>query len=236
MILPPKKTENITSNPAQDIEPMWAGDKIYFLSDRDRIMNLFCYDLNAKQVRKITSFTDYDVKFASLGNNAIVFEQAGYLNIMDLATEKVSRIDIRIRSDEQYSRTTLVDASKFIENASIAPDGKRVVFVARGDVFSVPAQKGITRDISRTSGIHERNAVWSPNGKYVAFESDSTGEDELYLQVPDGQSPPIRLTSHGDVYKYELAWSPDSKKLVWGDKKNAAPVGRCGYAKSNGLR
>ena len=94
-----------------------------------------------------------------------------------------------------------------------------MVFVARGDVFTVPADKGITRDISRTSGVHERNAVWSPDGKYVAFISDTSGEDEIYIQVPDGQSNPVRITTNGDVYKYELAWSPDSKKIVWGDKK-----------------
>ena len=214
-----KKVEDITNNPAQDIEPMWAGDKIYFLSDRDRTMNLFCYDLATKQVRKITNYKDYDIKFPSLGNNAIVFEQAGYLNVMDLATEKVSRIEVQIHSDELYSRTELVDASHFIQNAALGPDGNRVVLIARGDVFTVPAEKGITRDISRTSGVHERNAVWSPDGKHVAFISDSTGEDEIYLQVPDGQHPPVRVTSGGDVYKYELAWSPDSKKIVWGDKK-----------------
>ena len=114
-----KKIENITNNPAQDIEPMWAGDKIYFLSDRDRTMNLFCYDLPTKQVRKVTNYTDYDIKFPSLGNNAIVFERGGYLYIMDLATENITQIHVQINSDDLYSRTDLIDASKFIESSGL---------------------------------------------------------------------------------------------------------------------
>ena len=209
-----KKIEDVTNNPAQDIEPMWIGDKIYFLSDRDRTMNLFCYDLTTRQTRKVTNYTDYDIKFPSLGNNAIVFEHAGYLYVMDIATEKVTQINITIHTDNPYSRTAMVDASKFMEGNSIGADGNRLVVVARGDVFTVPADKGITRDITNTSGVHERNAVWSPDGKYVAYESDSTGEDEIYIQVPDGYSKPVRITFNGDVYKYEMQWSPDSKKIA----------------------
>ncbi|MBL0308740.1 MAG: PDZ domain-containing protein [Bacteroidetes bacterium] len=214
-----KKVENITNNPAQDIQPMWFEGKIYFLSDRDRTMNLFCYDLASKQVKKVTNYTDFDIKFPSLGNQAIVFEKGGQLFVMDLPSEKVSPIPVQIKSDEIYSRSELVDASKNIESASLGSDGNRMVFVARGEVFTVPAEKGLTRNLSRSSGSHERNAIWSPNGKHVAYISDQSGEDEIYIQVPDGQSQPVRLTNNGDVYKYAISWSPDSKKIMWADKK-----------------
>lgn len=214
-----KKTENVTNNDAQDIEPMWWGDKIYFLSDRDRTMNLFCYNTTTKEIKKITNYTDFDIKFPSLGNNALVFEKGGYLYSMDLPSEEVKQIKITINSDNIYGRTEWTDASKNMETTSISPDGKRMVTVGRGDVFTVPAETGITRNISQTNNVHERNAVWSPDGRVVAFVSDASGEDEIYTQVPDGFSESIQITSGGDVYKYELAWSPDSKKIVWGDKK-----------------
>lgn len=214
-----KKIENITSNKAQDIQPMWFGDRIYFLSDRDRTMNLFCYDVNTKQTRKVTDYKDYDIKFPSLGNNALIFEKGGLLYVMDLPSEKITQIPVQIKSDELYSRTELVDASKNMESSALGSDGNRMVFVARGEVFTVPAEKGITRNLSRSNGSHERNAIWSPNGKYVAFISDRSGEDEIYIQIPDGQSEPVRVTSNGDVYKYSLVWSPDSKKILWSDKK-----------------
>jgi len=214
-----KQTINITNNPAQDIQPMWFGDNIYFLSDRDRIMNLFCYNINSKEIKKVTNYTDYDIKFPSLGNNAIVFEKGGYLYSMDLPSEQVKQINVRIASDNIYGRTEWIDAAKFLENASIAPDGKRLVMVGRGDVFTVPAENGITRNLSQTNGVHERNAAWSPDGKYIAFISDATGEDEIYIQVPDGFSKPVQVTSNSDNYKYEIAWSPDSKKILWSDRK-----------------
>ena len=214
-----KKVEDVTNNPAQDIEPMWAGDKIYFLSDRERTMNIFSYDINTKAVKQVTSYSDYDIKFPSLGNNAIVFEKGGFLYVMDLPSEQVKQININIKSDNIYSRTDLLDASRNMESSAIAPDGKRLVAVARGDVFTLPAENGITRNLSQSSGIHERNAVWSPDGKTVAFVSDASGEDEIYTQVPDGFSKPVQITKNSDVYKYELGWSPDSKKISWGDKK-----------------
>ncbi len=215
-----KQTTNITNNVAQDIQPMWFGDRIYFLSDRDRTMNLFCYDINTKQTRKITNYTDYDIKFPSAGNNAIVYEKGGYLFVMDVPSETIKKIEISINSDNVYGRSVMIDASKFIENISIGADGARVVAIGRGDVVTVPVESGITRNLSNTSGVHERNAAWSPDGKYIALISDASGEDEIYIQVPDGSSKPQQITTNGDVYKYEIIWSPDSKKIMWGDKKH----------------
>lgn len=214
-----KQWTNITNNPAQDIQPMWAGDKIYFLSDRDRTMNLFVYDLNTRQTRKVTNYTDYDIKFPSLGDKDIVFEKGGLLYVMNLQNEQVTPVNIEIDNDLIWSRDEMVDASKFIEGWDLAPDGNRLLFVARGDIFTVPAESGITRNLTQSSNAHDRDAVWSPDGKWIAYTSDATGEDEIYIRAQNGTGDPIRITSNGDVYKYHLLWSPDSKKILWSDRK-----------------
>jgi tricorn protease len=210
---------NITENDAQDIFPMWSGDNIYFLSDRDRTMNLFVYNTGTRLVRKLTNYTDYDIKFPSLGNNAIIYENGGYLYIFDLQTETASKLNITIAEDFYGGRNELKDASKSITNAELSPDGKRIVFSARGDVFSVPSEEGITRNLTESSDAHDREAVWSPDGKYIAYLSDKSGEYEIYLETQDGSAEPVQLTSNADTYKFTIRWSPDSKKIIWSDKK-----------------
>jgi tricorn protease len=211
--------ENITNNIAQDIIPMWYENKIYFLSDRDRTMNLFVYDITTKQTRKVTNFTDYDIKFPSLGSDAIAFEQAGYIWLMDLKTEKTQKITIQIIDDKLLGRNAMVDASKYINSVDIAPDGSRLVVGARGEIFTVPAKSGITRRLTHTSNAHDRNAVWSPDGTTIAYISDMSGEFEIYIQKQDGSDAPIKITRDADTYMYSILWSPDSKKIVWSDKK-----------------
>ena len=213
-----KKIENITNNPAQDIIPMWYKDKIYFLSDRDSRMNLYVYDLTTKETKKLTNFTDFDIKFPSLGDNAIVFENGGYIYKFDLATNKAEKVKIYLNEDFAGGRGELKDVSKEIANYEISPDGNRALFGARGDIFTVPAKNGNTRDLTNTSGVHERNSKWSPDGKWIAYISDASGEDELYILAQDGKSDPIQVTNDGETYKYQMYWSPDSKKLLWGDK------------------
>lgn len=214
-----KQLSNITNSPGQDIIPMWSGNKIYFISDRDLRMNLFVYDFATKQTRKLTNFTDFDVKFPSLGPNAIVFENGGYIYKFDLATEKAERVSITVKEDFAIGRGGLKDVSKEVSNFEISPDGNRALFGARGDVFTVPAKHGNTRNLTGTSGVHERNSKWSPDGKWISYISDATGEDEIWLMPQDGKGQPVQLTSSGDTYKYQPIWSPDSKKLMWSDKK-----------------
>ncbi len=216
-----KKTENLTNNPAQDVFPMWHGQKIYFLSDRDQLkrMNLYVYDLNTQQTRELTDFTEFDIKFPSLGKQAIVFENGGYIYRFDLKTEKTGKIPVYIDEDQVGGRSEIVDVSKKITNFEISPDGKRALFGARGDVFTVPAKQGPTRNVTATSGVHERNSKWSPDGKWIAYISDRSGEDEIYIIKQDGSSPAIRITGGEDTYKYQIYWSPDSKKLLWSDKR-----------------
>jgi tricorn protease len=216
-----RKTENITNNPALDIIPMWKGERIYFLSDRNEKerLNIYSYDLRTKETRQLTNFADFDIKFPSLGPGAIVFENGGYIYRFDLASEKTEKVPILIADDMASGRSKIVKVSEMVTNYEISPDGKRALFGARGEVFTVPAQFGNTRNLTNSSGIHERNSKWSPDGRWIAFISDRSGEDEIYLIAQDGQGNPQQLTKNADTYKYQIYWSPDSKKILWGDKK-----------------
>src|SRR5213082_4268340 len=212
-------TDNLTNNPAQDICPMWGPDnKIYFISDRDGRMNLFVVDLASKETKQLTSFKDFDIKFPSIGKDSIVFEQAGHIWRYDLKNGQAAPLPIEIKEDFAIGRSALVDAAKHIETVNLAPDGERTIVVARGDLFSVPAKNGTPRNLSKTSGAHERDAVWSPDGKWIAYNSDVTGENELYVRSQDGKSEPQQITSGADTYYYAPKWSPDSKKLLWSDR------------------
>lgn len=216
-----KEIENITDNAAQDIIPMWSGSKIFFVSDRDKNkrMNLFVYDLDSKLTRKITSFTDFDIKFPSLGKKAIVFENGGHIYRLDVESEEYEKVVIHIREDLSGGRSGIVSVDKNVTNYEIAPDGKRALFGARGDVFTVPAKHGATRNLTKSSGIHERNSKWSPNGKWIAYISDASGEDEIHIVAQDGSSPARQITRNAETYKYRIEWSPDSRKILWADKR-----------------
>src|SRR5437588_2543162 len=212
-------TENVTNNPAQDICPMWGPDnKIYFISDRDNRMNLFVVDLASKETKQLTHFTDFDIRFPSIGKDSIVFEQAGYIWRYDLAAGQATPVPIEIKEDFDSGRGGLVDAAKHLESVNLAPDGERTIVIARGDLFSVPAKNGTPRNLSKTSGAHERDAVWSPDGKWIAYNSDATGENELYARSQDGKGEPQQITNGADTYYYAPKWSPDSKKLLWSDR------------------
>jgi len=214
-----KETINITSNPAQDIMPMWNGKLIYFISDRDWTMNLFVYNTETRETRKLTNYTDFDIKFPSIGNDAIVYENGGFLYVFDLESETAAKVSIQIADDLINGRNEIKDASKSIITYTASPAGERLAFGARGDIYTVPAKSGITKNLTFSSGIHERNVEWSPDGKYIAFISDKSGENEIYIIEQDGNSEAAQLTSNGDTYKYSFKWSPDSKKILWSDKK-----------------
>ncbi|MCI0513525.1 PDZ domain-containing protein [candidate division KSB1 bacterium] len=216
-----QKSVNITNNPTLDIIPMWSGQQIYFLSDRDasQRMNLWCYHLETKITRQLTQFTEFDIKFPALGNVAIVFENGGDIYRFDLATEKVEKVPIDILEDQIGARNELVEVQQNIQNYEISPDGKRALFGARGEIFTVPAKYGPTRNLTNSSGVHERNSKWSPDGKWIAYISDQSGEDEIYLTAATGKEAPVQLTTQGEAYKYQLSWSPDSRKLLWADRQ-----------------
>ncbi|MCK9303012.1 MAG: PDZ domain-containing protein [Bacteroidales bacterium] len=212
------ETTNITNNDAQDIFPMWFGNKIFFCSDRDRIMNIFCYDLQSKEVHKVTDFDNYDVKFPSAGNKEIIFENGGCLYVLNPVTEEVTKLTITINEDFATGRNKMKDASKNIRGSGISPDGNRVVLVGRGDVYTLPATSGITRNLTASSGAHDRSATWSPDGKKIAYISDMDGEFEIYVQTENGSEKPEKITNNTGTYIFDIAWSPDSKKILYSDK------------------
>lgn len=221
-----KTTTNLTNNPAQDIIPMWKGSRVYFASDRDERgrMNLYSYDLGTKQTKKLTNFTEFDVKFPSLGDSAIVFENGGWIYKFDLASEQVAKIPVSIREDFDRGRGSIVDVSRSVTNFEIAPDGSRALFGARGDVFTVPAKSGPTRNLTHTPGVHERDSKWSPDGRWISYLSDATGEDEIWIAPQDGRGAATQVTKGGSTYKYRPVWSPDSRKLMWSDRSQRLHV------------
>ncbi len=216
-----KKVENVTNNVAQDIFPMWIGEEIFFISDRDMTMNLFVYNTRTKQTEKVTNFTDYDIKFPSTNGEIIVFEKGGYLYKFDPKSRQSQKISIELTSDNIYGRQQMKDVSgkASARGASIPSDGSRVAVTARGEVFTVPVGEGVVRNITRTPGSNDRSAVWSPDGKYIAYIGDATGETEVYLQPAEGGKP-VQLTKNNDTYIRRVQWSPDSKKIYYSDRKN----------------
>ncbi|MBO5581254.1 MAG: PD40 domain-containing protein [Bacteroidales bacterium] len=214
------KVENITNNDAQDIFPMWIGDEIFFASDRDMIMNLFVYNTKTKKTEKVTDFKDYDVKFPSTDGKTIVFENGGWLYRLDPKDRKAVKIPVTLASDDIYGRAERVNVAGKRTGMSLSPDGARMVVTARGEVFDVPVEKGVTRNISRTPGSNDRSADWSPDGKWIAWIGDATGETEIYLYDAVNGGDPVQVTKGADTYIRSLQWSPDSKHILFTDRKN----------------
>ena len=215
-----KASENITNDPANDEFPMWHGNTIYFLSDRnaEKRSNIYAYDVNTKQIRQVTDFKDYDTHFPSIGPDDIVFENGGNLYLLDLATEKYHEVKIDVVTDQSTLIPQSESVSKLIQNFELSPDGKRGIFEARGEVFSVPAENGPVIDLTNTSGYAERYPAWSPNGKYIAYWSDRSGEYELTVKDRENYGTEKKLTSFGPGYRYRIFWSPDSKQMAFIDK------------------
>ncbi|MFI5133474.1 MAG: PDZ domain-containing protein [Chitinophagales bacterium] len=200
--------------------PMWNGNNIYFLSDRgsELRMNLWKYDLNTKAYAQLTNFKDYDVHYPSLGPDDIVFEAGGKLYMYSISSGKQKSIEVDVVTDKSMLKPKLESVGKLVQDLSISPDGNRVLIQARGDIFSVPAENGFVKDITRTSGAAERYPAWSPDGKYIAYWSDQSGEYELWIMEPDKEGSAKKLTDYGAGYRYRPYWSPDSKKLAFIDK------------------
>jgi tricorn protease len=213
--------ENFTHHPRTDRDPMWIGDKVYFDSDRDGKLNLYAYDTKSKETAQLTHEKVYDVRWPSRGEDGeIVYELGGELMVYDTKTAGaggIRPIPITVPTDALALRPSRVSAEKQIEDFSLSPKGERALIVARGDVFSVPIEKGNTRNLTHSSNAHDRWARWSPDGAKIAFISDLSGEDELYL-VDQAGGQPERITTDGKVMRYAPAWAPDGKRLSLSDK------------------
>jgi tricorn protease len=221
-----KNLKTISDWKGTNTAPMWYRRKIYFLSDRDkaRRANVWVYDLDTKAFREVTHFTDYDIDFPSLGNDGIVFGQGGSLYVLDLPSERLHRLDVSVPDDGTRTQARYVDASKMIRDSdtaglpdyALSPNGKRALFTARGDLFTVPAEHGATRNLTATSNADEDHPSWSPDGKTVAYTTDISGEQQIAIRPAEGGHEKI-LTHFGSGFFYTPLWSPGGKRLAFSD-------------------
>ncbi len=209
-------SKQLTTNPTTDHQPVWVGDDIYFISDRDYRLNLYRYNPEGEPV-KVTNHDEYDSLWASAGPDAIVYENGGYLWRFDPNTQQTQQLNIHITTNQENLMAQYKNVSDYIESGDISPDGKRVVLGARGELFSVPAEHGEIRNISNTAKAREIAANWSPNGRYVAYLSDQSDEYEIYIyDIKTKQHK--RITEDGHIWRFNPVWSPDSQKLAFSDK------------------
>jgi len=215
------QAKNLTQNDANDGQPMWHGSTLYFLSDRDANLraNIWAYELDTDTVRQVTHFEDFDIHYPSIGPGDLVFENGGRLHVMNLATETARPVNVQVVTDRATLRPKPVQVGQQISGGDISPSGKRAVLSARGEVFSLPAEHGVVRNLTRTSAFAERHPAWSPDGKTIAYFSDRTGEYELTIRPADGSGEEKTLTEMGAGFRYEPMWSPDSKKIVFIDNE-----------------
>jgi tricorn protease len=204
---------------ATDTRPLWVGDTIYFLSDRDRVVNLFAYDTRARTVRQVTHHDDYDIHSAGAGGGAVIYEQAGWLHLLDPATGKASKLAITLADDRLLVRPRFEHVDRLIQDMAISPTGARAVFEARGEILTVPAKKGDVRNLSATAGAAERSPAWSADGQRLAYFSDAGGEYGLVLRDQAGAEPPERIDLPDPSFFYSPRWAPDGKKILYSDKR-----------------
>jgi tricorn protease len=215
-------TVKIPRTDSNDINPLWIGAKVYFLSDRDGPMTLFEYDPQSKQVRKLipNGGNAKDIVSASAGPGGIVYEQFGQLHIYDIASAKEHPVSIQITADLSEVRPKFQNVAAQITNARISPTGMRAVFEAHGEIFTAPADKGDLRDLTHTPGIMERTPSWSPDGRSVAYFSDEDGEYALHIKAQNGEGEPKKLALAGKAaYYFNPKWSPDSKRIAFNDNQ-----------------
>src|SRR5690606_35222430 len=180
--------------------------------------NIWKYNLQSKEIHQITDFSDFDIRFPSIGPEEIVFEAGGKIYLMDLATEEYQQVNIQVTTDESTLMPRVERVDRMIQNTWLSHDGKRALFEARGEVFSVPAENGPVFNLTQSSGVAERYPSWSPEGKYIAYWSDRLGEYELTLRDVENPDEEQTVTSYGPGYRYQTHWSPDSKKMAFVDK------------------
>ena len=215
------KTYDLVSPPwtdSKDMEPAWVGNnEVYFLSDRDSVSNVWAFDLQSKKLWQVTHFTDYDVKTLDSNGSTLVFEQAGYVHELDPKSGKEHVVKISANGDFPWMMPHWEDVTSRITSLALSPTGKRALVEARGEIFTIPAEKGDVRDLSHSSGSAERDPAWSPDGKYVSYFSDRSGEYQLVIEAQDGLTPPRTIPLEGRYHYYTPSWSPDSKKLLYTD-------------------
>jgi len=216
------KTNNakrITEGPRATRDPMWIGDTIFFNSDRDGHFNLYAYTTSNGKTVQVTTNRQWDVRWPSSDNEGrIVYELNGELQVMDARSRKSAPISISVPDEGLWSRPSRVPAGTLIESVGLSPKGERALFTARGDIFTAPIEKGPTRNLTHSSGAHDKWPAWSPDGSQIAFISDMSGEEELYLIQQDGSKPAEQITRGGTAMRYSPTWAPDGKRIAFSDK------------------
>ncbi len=217
------EAQQITDYDGTDNLPSWVGDTIYFTSDRaGGTLNLFAYDTTSGTTRQVTHHDDWDVLWPSGGTAQVVYEAGGWIWRYDPAAGTDTKVPIRVYGDFAGQVPHFVDVADDIEDGTISPTGARALFAARGDLFTVPAEHGTVRPLTRSSGVRERDPAWSPDGRQVAYWSDRSGEYELYVRAADGSGDERRVTTDGAAertWRYAPVWSPDSQRIAYGDRR-----------------
>jgi tricorn protease len=214
------KTFDLVSPPwtdSKDVNPVWVDDSVFFISDRDGVANVWEYQTKTKKLAQITKFTDFDVKSMDSGAGTVVFEQAGYVHELDPKSGKEKIVNIVAAGDFPWMMANWEDVSNRLTNMAVSPTGKRVVVESRGEIFTIPADKGDVRNLTNSSGSAERDPAWSPDGKFVSYFSDKSGEYKLVIEAQDGLTPPREIALAKPTHYYTPSWSPDSKKLLFTD-------------------
>ena len=212
--------EKIPRENSNDSHPVWLGDTVYFLSDRNGPVTLFAYDTKSKKVRQVVENKGLDLKDVSAGPDALVYEQFGGIYLLQPTTGKATKVDVHISGDLPSTRAHYEKVGEKIQNAGISPSGVRAVFEARGEILTVPAEKGDVRNLTKTTAVAERDPSWSPDGKSIAFFSDESGEYALHI-IDQAGAGPVKKINLGNPpsFFYGPTWSPDSKKIAYTDKR-----------------
>jgi tricorn protease len=209
--------EKLPWDNSNDLDPVWLGSTIYFLSDRDWAINLYGYDTQTRSLEQLTHFADYDVKNLDAGGGALVFEQGGRIHLYDSATRAERAVDIRVRGDFPWARPHWESVGGAAREPALSPTGLRAVFEARGDIFTVPAEKGTPRNLTASPGVADRSPAWAPDGTHIAWFSDAGGEYRLTIGTQDALATPRAITLPSPTFYYTPQWSPDSKYLLFTD-------------------
>jgi len=210
-------TVEIPRENSNDFNPMWVGDRIYFLSDRNGPVTLFSYDLKTKQVKQAIANRGLDFKSASAGPGAIVYEQFGSLGLYDLKTGEPRPLEVKLAGDLPEVRPHFVNVGKRLHSPALSPTGARAVFEARGEILTVPADKGESRNLTNTTAANERSPAWSPDGQSVAYFSDESGEYMLHVRDQNGMGEVKKIPLGDKDFYYRMQWSPDGRKIAYND-------------------